>query len=93
MQTERNMMISLSRLLHAARCVVPAVVFFIVFFLLFLWSYLHPGMMILASGAVNLFILVLIVVGSLLNLAASAVMMAFLARRNPADEGDPNSAS
>ncbi len=72
---------------------VPAGVFFAVFFLLFLWGYFHPGMMILASGAANLFILVLMVVGSFLNLAASAVVMSMLARKKPAEEKETNPSS
>ena len=72
---------------------VPAGLFFAVFFLLFLWSYFNPGMMFMVSGAVNLFILVLIVVGSFLNLVVSALVMAFLNRKKPAEDGAPPSAS
>ena len=67
---------------------VPAGVVFAVGLFLFLWSYFHPGMMFMVSGVVNLFILFLLVAGTFLNLACSAVVMTFLSRKTPTNRGD-----
>ena len=71
----------------------PAGLFFAVSLSVFLWSYFPPGMMIMADGVVNLFILVLMVAGSILNLAVSAVVMALLVRKNSTETRDTISPS
>jgi hypothetical protein len=55
--------------------------FFVTFLALFLWCYYHPGMLILADGAINLAILIVLVVGTALHLVGGASVHLILYRR------------
>jgi hypothetical protein len=57
---------------------VPAAAFAVTFLAVFIWSYFHPGMMFMVNGAINLFILIVLAVGTLLNLAVGAILRTLL---------------
>ncbi len=67
---------------------VPAGLFFATGFVLFLWSYLNPGMMFMASAAANLFLLFLVVIGTLLNLGFSVLVFAVMGRKRTLKQGE-----
>ena len=73
-----------SDLQHARRaCVLlPPAVFFIVFFVMFLFCYFTPDMMFMVGGMINLFVLILMAIGTVLNLAAGAGVRFILDRKN-----------
>jgi hypothetical protein len=66
---------------HLACVLVPAAAFFVTFLALFLWRYYHPGMLMLGEGAINLFILVVMVAGTSLHLVGGAIVHFILYRR------------
>jgi len=66
---------------HTAVVLVPAAAFFVTFLALFLWRYFHPGMLMLGEGAINLFILIVMVTGTPLQLAVGAIVRSILYRR------------
>ncbi len=66
---------------HLAGALIPPLTFFAVFLALFLWRYYHPGMLMLAEGAVNLVILVVMLVGTSVHLAGGAISYYILYRR------------
>ena len=53
---------------------------FLTFLAIFLWSYFHPGMLMLAEGGINLIILIVMVAGVILNLICGAVVHFILSR-------------
>jgi hypothetical protein len=69
---------------HISGALVPAVTFFVTFLALFLWRYYHPGMLMLGEGAINLFILIVMVAGAALNLVCGAIIHFILYRRKGA---------
>ena len=66
---------------HIAGVLVPTITFFVTFLVLFLWSYYHPGMMIMADGAINLAILIVMVAGTALHLSGGTIVHFILYRR------------
>ena len=76
---------------HLAGVLVPAAAFFITFLALFLWRYFHPGMLMLGEGAINLFILIVMVAGTALHLVGGATVHFILRRRKSTK--DPGIAS
>lgn len=72
---------------NTAVVLVPAGTFAVTFLAMFLWSYFHPGMMFMVSGAINLFILILLVSGTFLNLAVGAIVRSILQRRKASGGG------
>jgi hypothetical protein len=66
---------------HIAGVLVPAATFFVAFLALFLWRYYHPGMLMLGEGAINLFILVVMVAGTALQLVGGGIVHFILYRR------------
>ncbi len=69
---------------HIAGVLVSTVAFFVTFLALFLWHYYHPGMMIMADGAINLAILIIMVAGTALHLFGGAIVHFILYRRKSA---------
>lgn len=67
---------------RTAGVLVPAVSFFVTFLALFLWSYFHPGMLILANGAFNLTLLIVLIAGTALNLIAAVIVNLIFYRSN-----------
>ena len=67
---------------------VPAAACFAIFFLLFLWCYFNPGMMIMVDGAVNLFVLIVAVVGTALNLVCGVIVRFILRRSKGSSQED-----
>ena len=72
---------------NTAVVLVPAGTFAVTFLAMFLWSYFHPGMMFMVSGAINLFILILLGSGTVLNLAVGAIVRSILQRRKASGGG------
>jgi hypothetical protein len=67
-----------------AGILVPPGSFFTIFFILFVWQYFHPGMLMLGDGAINLFILIVGVAGTLLQFAIGAILYSVLYRSKSA---------
>lgn len=67
-----------------AGILIPAGSFFAVFLILFLWQYFHPGMLMLGDGAINLFLLIVGVAGTVLQLAIGAILYSVFYRSNSA---------
>jgi uncharacterized membrane protein YozB (DUF420 family) len=65
---------------HKAVVLIPAATFFATFLALFLWRYFYPGMLMLAEGGINLIILIVMVVGTTLNLICGAIVHSLLSR-------------
>ena len=65
---------------HKAVVLIPAVTFLVTFSAIFLWRYFHPGMLMLAEGAINLMILIFLVVGTFLNLICGTIVHFILYR-------------
>ena len=57
---------------HIAGALIPALTFFVVFAALLMWRYYNPGMLMLAEGAINLIILVVLVIGTALHLVGGS---------------------
>jgi hypothetical protein len=70
-----------SRRAHIIGALVPAATFFVTFLALFLWSYYHPGMLMLGEGAINLIILIVMVAGAALHLVGGGIVHFVLYRR------------
>ena len=67
---------------HKAVVFIPAATFFVAFLAIFLWSYFHPGMLMLAEGAINLLILIVMVIGTTLNLICGTIVRFIFSRWN-----------
>jgi hypothetical protein len=67
-----------------AGILVPAGSFFAIFFILFVWQYFHPGMLMLGEGAINLFILIVGLAGTVLQLTIGAFLYSVLYRSKSA---------
>jgi len=65
---------------HKAVVLIPAAAFFVTFLAIFLWRYFHPGMLMLGEGGINLIILIVMVVGTTLNLICGVVVHFILSR-------------
>jgi uncharacterized membrane protein YozB (DUF420 family) len=66
---------------HIAGVIVPAATFFLTFLVLYLWCCYHSGMLMLAEGAINLFILVVMVTGTTSHLVGGAIVHFILYRK------------
>ena len=64
-----------------AAALLPAVACFIVFLALYMWNYYHPQGMGMVDAIGNLFLLVMLVAGSVLNLLCGLAVQFLLRRR------------
>ena len=69
---------------RTAAAVLPAASFFILFLGLFGWNYFKPGILMLGDGAINLFVLIFGIAGTVLQLAIGAILSSVLYRRKSA---------